>query len=404
VAPPPAQAPTAGRTWWTRAIRLGLAAFALAAALAIADKQFLDLQVYRDAGRAYLNGVPLFGTGFTGAGGLRFIYGPIAAVLVVPFTLLPDMVAWGLWTMLSVALLWWVLRTVCERLGLPGSSATAVTLLAPALLIGPVRDTLGYGQINIIMMALVVLDVAGVIPRRFRGVGIGIAAAIKVTPAAFGLLLLVRKDYPSVVRAAGAFLLAAALGFLFAPADSRVYWTSEFFNTDRGGPHLYGPNQAVTGLLARMGLGRPTEDIVWMVSVVVIVAAAAYSARKFTVAGEHVLAMGVVALAALLAAPLAVSHHWVYIVILLPLLLAPQYASWRCPLGAAAGVFFVSAQNAVPIGGDRELSWSLTEQLLGNSEGITGIALLAAAVILARTRRPSGQSSIVEPEAAGVAP
>lgn len=383
---------------WAVVVRLVVAGLALAAGIVVANKGFLDLEVYRDAGQAYLDGVPLFGDEFEGAGGLRFIYGPFAAFAVVPFTVLPDPWARGLWTAIAVALLWWVLRAVCTRLGRPNSSLLALTLLSPALLLGPVRDTIGYGQINIIMMALVVLDVTGVIPRRFRGVGIGIAAAVKVTPAAFGLLLLVRKDYPSVVRAAGAFILVGALGYLVAPGDSRAYWTSEFFNTERGGSHLYGPNQAITGLLARQGLDAGTKDAVWLLAVVVVVAAAAYAARRFTVSGEHVLALGVVALASLLAAPLAVSHHWVYVVLLLPLLVAPQYRSWRNALAFGAGVFFLSMHNIVPITDQRELEWTFVEKLLGNSQGLVGIGLLAAAVVVARSRGAGGSASVTVPE------
>lgn len=395
-APPPARVAATLR-WAGYLVVAGLALFA---ALVVAGKGFLDLQVYRDAGRAYLDGTPLFGEEFRSAAGLRFIYGPIAAVIFVPFTVMPDVAARFVWTAISVVLLWWVLRTVSARLGMAQASLTGLALLAPAMLLGPVRETLSYGQINIVMMALVVLDAAGVIPRRFRGVGIGVAAAIKVTPAAFGLLLLVRKDLPSVVRAAGAFLLVGALGFLAAPGDSVKYWTTVFFDTNRGGPPLYGPNQAVTGLLARLGLSGSSRELVWVGAVIFIVAAAAYAARLFTVAGDHLPALGVVALASLLAAPLAVAHHWVYVVLLLALMLAPQYAAWRYPLGVVAAVFYLSLYDYVPVGGDNEANWGVLQQLLGNSETLAGLALLGAAVVAARSRSAMVGAPATEPETA----
>lgn len=369
--------------------RLAAVVVAVAAALTISRNGFIDLNVYRVAGQAYLDGVGLYGAEFHSRSSLSYIYGPVGAVAMVPLALVPQLFTQVLWTALGVAVLWWVLRTVCDRLGLASTSATALLLLTPAVLVGPVRDTLGYGQINLLLMGLVVLDATGVLPKRSRGVGIGLAAAVKMTPAAFGLLLLVRKDYPSVVRAAGAFLLAGAAGFVFAPADSREYWTVVFFDTGRGGSYRYGPNQAITGILARMGLVEPTATVVWLGAVVLVVAAAAYAARKFTASGEHVLALGVVALAALLASPLSVSHHWVYVALLLPLLLAPQYRSWRYPLAGAAIVFFLSLHNEVPMSGERELHWNPVQQVLGNSEGVVGMALLVAAVVVAHRRRPA---------------
>lgn len=390
---PPSVAARTSRFRWAQLLAVPVA---VVAAVLVSGHDFLDLQVYRDAGRAYLDGRPLFDTDFTS--GLRFIYGPVAAVAFVPFTLMPAPLAYAVWTALGVGLLWWVLRTVSARLGLP--TGTALGLLAPAVLLGPVRDTLGYGQVNLVLMALVVLDVTGVLPRRLRGVGIGVAAAVKTTPAAFGLLLLVRRDHASVVRAAGAFLLVGGLGVLLAPADSRQYWSAEFLDTGRGGAHHYAANQAVNGLLARLGVAGTLADAVWGVAVVVVVAAAAYAARRFTLSGEHVLALGVVALASLLAAPLAVSHHWVYVVLLLPLLLAPQYRSWRPALAGAAAVFLLSAHALLPYGEDRELDWGPVQQLLGGSEGLVGLALLVAAVVVARSRRPTPPRPVEAPEVA----
>jgi len=130
------------------------------------------------------------------------------------------------------------------------------------------------------------------------------------------------------------------------------------------------------------------------VGVLLIVAAAAYAAWHFTRAGEHIAAFSVVALASLLAAPFAASHHWSYIVVLLPLLVAPQYRSWRYPLALAAVVFLLGAQWDLPGGGDRELhKWSPVQQFVGSGECLAGIMLLFAAVVVARRRQLSGRAT-----------
>ncbi|MDQ2723416.1 MAG: glycosyltransferase 87 family protein [Actinomycetota bacterium] len=261
---------------------------------------------------------------------------------------------------------------------------------------GTRRGTLGFGQINMVLVALVVADCTGVIARRFRGVGIGIAAAIKITPAAFGLLLVLRKDYSSAVRSAGAFLMAAAIGGVFAPRDSNLFWTQVFFDTNRAGAPWYGPNQAITGPLTRLGLTGTPETLAWILGAVLIVGAATYAARQFTRTGEHVAALGVIALASLLAAPFAVSHHWSYVIILLPLLMAAQYRRWRYLLAGATMVFLLGAQWYLPIGDDRELHWTVLQQVVGDSECLVGIALLVGAVIAARSRARAGPAPLTD--------
>ncbi len=377
--------------------QLAVAVAATLFALVISDHGFIDLDVYRAASHSLLNGNGLYGSLPEAPFDLKYIYPPFAAVILVPVTFLPLALLHVLWTVATVALVFGVLHAVMQRLGLRSTELTSLVLLAPTLLLEPIRGTLGFGQVNMVIVALVVLDCTGVIPRRFRGVGIGIAAAIKVTPLAFGLLLLVRKDYASIARAAVAFLLAAGVGALFAPSESKLFWTDVFFDTDRGGKPWYGPNQAITGPLTRLGLTGETMTMAWLAGAVAIVVAAAYAAWHFTRNGEHIAALSVVALASLLAAPFAASHHWSYVVLLLPLLMAPQYRAWRYPLALTSVAFLVGAQWNLPGGADRELhQWNLLQQFVGDGECLAGIMLLAAAVFAARNRQRSGASMQTE--------
>jgi len=374
--------------------QVAVAVVAVLVAFVISDHSLIDLDVYRAASKALLNGSGLYDSLPGAPFDLKYIYPPFAAVILVPVTFLPVIALHVVWTAFTVVLVLWSLHVVMQRLGISSTELTPLALLAPTLLFEPIRGTLGFGQVNMVIVVLVLLDCTGVLPRRFRGVGIGIAAAIKVTPLAFGLLLLVRKDYASIARAGAAFLLAAGVGALVAPGDSKLFWTEVAFDTNRGGAPWYGPNQAITGPLTRLGLTGVSETMVWIVGVLLIVAAAAYAAWHFTRAGEHIAAFSVVALASLLAAPFAASHHWSYIVVLLPLLVAPQYRSWRYPLALAAVVFLLGAQWDLPGGGDRELhKWSPVQQFVGSGECLAGIMLLFAAVVVARRRQLSGRAT-----------
>ena len=67
-------------------------------------------------------------------------------------------------------------------------------LLPAALFLEPVRNTLNYGQVNVALMALVAADCLAAAPRWPRGALVGLAAAVKLTPAAFVLFFLLRRD------------------------------------------------------------------------------------------------------------------------------------------------------------------------------------------------------------------
>ncbi|MGW9567030.1 glycosyltransferase 87 family protein [Prescottella equi] len=347
----------------------------------------MDLSVFRDAGYALSAGYPLYSEDFPSTSGFRFIYPPVAALLFVPMTLASPLVLQVLWTVANVVIVGWMVQAVLERLSVPRPWLVAVAVLAPTLLLEPVRSNFGFGQINLVLMALVVADCLDVTPRRFRGAGIGIAAAVKITPAAFGLLLLLRRDTPSIVRAAGAFLIATGVGALAAPSDSVYFWATEFFNTERAGGHSFTRNQAVTGMLARLGADGILKDAVWLGCVVVIVAAAAWAGYRFTRAGEPVVALGVVALAILMSSPIAVTHHWVYSLLLIPILVDPRYRSWRPLVGAATAIFIIGPhvvldRNAVGVE-------AVLRHLGGNAQLLVSLVLLAAAAIAARSRTES---------------
>lgn len=347
----------------------------------------IDLAVFQDAGAAYLDGMPLYSEDFPTRSGLRFIYAPIAAVLFAPLVLLDSVSLQLMWSSVNIMLVWWVLNSVLRKLDVARPVLVATAALGAALLLEPVRSNFGFGQINIILMALVVADCTGAIPQRLRGVGIALAASIKITPAAFGLFLLVRRDMASIARAVATVGIIAALGFWLLPGASVYFWLTEFFATERGGGHGFVRNQAFTGVLARLGADGILKDALWAAAAVIVICATAWSARRFTRSGEPMVALAIVALASLLAAPFAVSHHWVYSVLLIPLAIAPQYRSWR-PMLVGSIAVFMAGPYFVLDGIDQQSGWIeiLLRQLAGNAQCLTAIALLIAAVAQARTR------------------
>jgi alpha-1,2-mannosyltransferase len=384
----------AHRTGWAVGLLVGVAMCAWYVVQA-ATRNLLDLSVFRDAGYAVIHNMPLYSQYFPSTSGFRFIYPPFAAMLFAPMAVVPQCALQLGWSVFNLLLVWWILRMILARLCVRSPNWAAMALLGPVLVFEPIRSNFAFGQVNIALMALVIADCLGVLPRRLRGIGIGIAAGIKITPAAFGLVLLFRRDGVGMARALAAFTATVVIGFLGRPQESLYFWGIEFFRTDRAGRHEYASNQALTGLIARLGAAGVLEDVLWLLGVAAIVAAAVFAGRRFTQSGMHIAATAVVALAALLAAPLAVTHHWTYVVFLIPLLVAQQHRRWR-PLLMAAGIVFVAGPHFALPGGDIAGAGPVIRQVVGNAQLITGVALLIGAVCAARSLTPVEAPSLHE--------
>src|SRR5438046_1118102 len=134
---------------------------------------------------------------------LPFIYPPFAAVLLSPLALLPwavsAVVTFGLSTVGLALTLYLACRRIWPSGGQQGAALLAALALPACSWLEPVRETYWFGQVNIVLMTLVALDCLVERPKWPRGVLVGIAAAVKLTPAAFVLFFLVRRDFRSAV-------------------------------------------------------------------------------------------------------------------------------------------------------------------------------------------------------------
>ncbi|WP_405894117.1 glycosyltransferase 87 family protein [Streptomyces sp. NBC_01527] len=268
-------------------------------------RDWFDLYIYygtvddwiRHGGRIYDYLRPGTGYGFT--------YPPFAAVCMLPMLLVGRTGAVVGCVLLSAAASVLLLRGPLRELPL-GRGGLVVTGCLFVVL-EPVRDTFSLGQVNLLLMALVYADGGR---GRFGGVGIGLAAAFKLTPAIFiGYLLLTGRRRAAAV-ATGTALAATALGVLAAPRASWVFWTRALWDTHRVGALDYVSNQSLQGALARLGAGRP----VWVLAVLAVLVLWAYRVRRATAVGDDEAGMALTGLAACLVSPVTWVHHLVWAV------------------------------------------------------------------------------------------
>jgi alpha-1,2-mannosyltransferase len=355
----------------------------------------LDLDVYRIGSLAFLHGGNLYqGLPPTSSGVmLPYTYPPFAAVLLSPLAMVPMAVASVVVTLAGIALTGVTLREFNYSLS-PGLRLSLWWLLPVALFLEPVHSTLEYGQVNIALLTMVSLDCLRPDPRWPRGALTGLAAAVKLTPAAFVLFFLLRRDWRAAVTAAGSFTAATGAAFALDWHDSVQYWTHVIFDTTRPGNPASTANQSITGLIARAGLDPHTHagTIAWLALSAALVAVTVLGMRRALTAAEPAWALSLNAFTGLLVSPISWTHHWVWAEpALLVLAVLTRRHSWRAgPAAAVAGlvIFAVSPAWLLSPGHDADLHWAPWEQAAASPYVIFAVGVLLLSTFVNYRVRP----------------
>jgi alpha-1,2-mannosyltransferase len=321
----------------------------------------IDIDVYRMGGRAWLDGRRLYTDGalfHTPSGpDLPFTYPPLAAIAFCPFAWLGLPAASVAITLTSVALLIIAASMVLSGLDVWAASRTApgpawlrrcclatMIVAAAAIWMEPITSNLAYGQINVVLMALVIADC---VPRRTawpRGLALGLGIALKLTPAVFLLYFVLRRDSRAALTAMASFSGATLVGFVLAWRDSWDYWTDTVRNTERIGEPSLNTNQNLAGALARLDLGGHERFLLWAGGCLLVLALTVWATRRLLGSGEPILALICIALFGLVVSPVSWSHHWVW---MLPALLVTGVVALQRRSAPLAGLSAVGTALTV---------------------------------------------------------
>jgi alpha-1,2-mannosyltransferase len=311
----------------------------------------IDFSVYLTAGHTILSGQSLYG--FTVVSPVfgaccPYVYPPFnAIVLFAPLATLSLGTAYMVWNILMLIVvggaIWLTLGAVgVHRDGLRLLLTGVAMVLAMGLV--PLTYNLVVGQINPLIMLLVLLDFRR--PNtRFKGVGAGAAAGLKVTALMFVAYFLLTKRWAEARNAVLTFVAMVAIGFAVRWSDSTSYWTDLLLDPSRVGGEQITANQSISGLLAR--LTRHAAFQGWWL--LILVAVAAFGLAMGVLAyrrGADFLGMLLVAVTMLLVSPISWEHHWMFVIPLLLWLLAWSWHSRKAlPLIAAAALTLVYASR-----------------------------------------------------------
>jgi alpha-1,2-mannosyltransferase len=394
-----------------RAAALAVSLALVAAAIAVLVYQhntgwMYDVKVYRTGGAAALHGLDLYADVPP-----AFTYTPFAALLFVPLSFLPVNGVGFVMTAISLLCLegavWLSLRS--SPAPHPGKSAFLL-VSALAVWLDPVSLTLLLGQVNVVLLLLVLADLSLPDSSRWKGVGTGIAAGIKLTPAFFAVYLALTGRLRAAAVAAGTFAATVVAGFVLLPADALRYWGGTFLDSSRVGDPQNVRSQSLRSLLVRWAHTTHGVDPVWLVLAVAVAAAALVLAVWAHRRGDELLAMCVCATAILLVSPITWQHHWVWMV---PTLIWMVRRAWRTRswmLGVFAALvaleFYARPyQWGIPVDRVADLHLDTLQLLQSSTYGVTALLILALAArtLLPAVRPTTRRRRLSEPEA-GPAP
>ncbi|WP_350280316.1 glycosyltransferase 87 family protein [Kribbella sp. HUAS MG21] len=336
-----------------------------------------DLRVYHAAARALTDGrdiydIPGLGLGFT--------YPPFAALVFAPFAVGAGF-ARVLITLASAAALLVIGWTTARALR--WGSVAALGIAFAALVFEPVWSSFGLGQINLVLLALLMLDLVGPMPRRFRGVLIGVATGIKLTPGIFIVFLLITRRFREAAVAAGTTVATMLLAYAVMPKATTDFWTKYVFDPSRPGPAHYISNQSLRGAIARVTGNSATTVPLWLLAASIVGVAGLLVARRLHDRGLPFEAVVVTALTGLLVSPISWTGHWVWAVPATALVWArcSVLLSWRTAGAAAMTFVFVTGLPWwLPFAHDQEFGYNAVQTVVANAYLLCAVLIIAQAV------------------------
>lgn len=347
-----------------------------------------DIDVYRLGGVAALHHHRLYGPSFVTPTKLKFTYPPFAAVAFIPLGLVGSAAAKIIWTFctligagaLSVISVTAAFGTRIPRRWLPHAVVFSGLL---ALNLAPIADCLRNGQVGVFLALLCVADVALPNTRWKRGLLVGIATAIKMTPGVFIVYFAITRDWKAVRTSVITLAVCWGSSVLAFPRDAYEYFIRGVgYDATRVGHVADHLNESLNGFWHRTPIPAPTA--VWLGSAGVVAAFGFWRAYRAHRAHDAVAATVIVGLMADLVAPISWLHHAAWVIPAIAVLAREA----RMRLRAAALLIVTVALLLMPVPAIATLNVHAKDPLV-ETYVVLFLALLALLPIRA-LRRPDG--------------
>ena len=326
--------------------------------MTLARFAYQDLTHFTQGGQFVREGLSPYSAAFGDTGNhLPYIYPPIWALVFAPLSLLPTRLLEAAWTAATLVALWALVSIAIRPLleaedGDRRRRAVLVTVAAVlTLALGPVAETLYFGQIGIFVVLACLVDAVVLVqrPTRFRGILVGVATAIKLTPALIVVHWVITRQW----RAAATAMVTTAVCWGIAAVALPAMFADYFFGgvmfgiTGHVGAERVS-NQSIFGLLTRL-LGQAPPTVLWGALALATACVGLWLARRAHLRGDLLAAISIVGLTTLLVSPMSWQHHAVWVVPAIGALIGDGRDRRRLLGGLAALVLLYSPTQGAQI-------------------------------------------------------
>ncbi len=330
---------------------------------------------------------------------LSFTYTPFAALLFGPLSLFPEQGAELLWGAVNVvalaALVAISLRAVRPDMDRRQVVRWSLILMAPALWLDPVRLTFSFGQIDVVLPALILADLTGVVRVGSktvpRGVLTGLSAAVKLIPLIFAPYLFLTRQFRAAWVTVVTFVVCGLGMAALVPGTSWLFWTKYVSDAHRVGGSVFVSNQSLRAVMIRLHHGAVPNSVISVAVVGFGLAGLGLAVWAYR-SSSPLLGILVCATTGMVVSPITWAHHMVWVI---PIILWLALAHDR-PVGGriwatgAAVLFWQAPIWSVPYGSGRELSAHGWQILLGNSFFVAMMVFQIGVAVMLAFRRAGG--------------
>lgn len=387
----------------------------------------IDTRVYRGGALAVWQDHPLY------AGAVfetwAFTYTPFAALTLLPMAWMSNGQAQAAMMVVNIICLLLLIALSLRAMNFRRDRrfwAVVVAFGIAVSVLEPVHKTLWHGQINLVL-AVFVVGCLTLPLGRWRGIGVGLAAGIKLTPLFFLCYFVLVRDRRAAATAVVTFAATVVLGFAVLTGQAWMYWTAGLEDTERIGPMDWPANQSINGFVVRLGtLGLwHAPGWTWLPLSIVVALVGLWAASVASRRGDTLLAITLTGLTSCAVSPFSWGHHWVWVVPLVLILIvrvvdAGARWTWWLALLATLVLTFSWYRTVVEDGetgyrfgsfwllwNDEAEGWQLVPALIGSaayllilSAAITFTLVSSRASTTPPTDTPGGEGmgSAPEPE------
>ncbi len=230
----------------------------------IANFPLNDFSVYVDGTKSTLRGENPYTQWFFD----RYNYPPAATLFFLPITLLPTNTAEYFFSAISLTFLWLTITCMPSNTKVRPHWSLKLFLFALSLKFFPVKLTLALGQINVIILGLLVSSHYFQQKRPYMaGVLLGIATAIKLTPAPLILYFLIKKNTQAVIGTLVTLTILTILAILLFGFPLTHYYYTQVLpelnsQVTQETLNMTYMNQSITALLGRFGIFGITNSLI----------------------------------------------------------------------------------------------------------------------------------------------